>query len=221
MENGVMGLWSFAKRITKLSAVVMFAVTCLACADIHTHVMLRRTLRSPTFVAKTYHADKRFTESERAYITAAIDNINVQSNGSVMTQVVFDLDWDISTPKTRSQDELIVRMQGDSSAVKKQDSELPDKNIVLGWCDVSWNDPSYATRVYVVADRIETSGKFIHVVMHEVLHSLRLQHTKGEKVSVLYWQTLGDFPPVCMSYFDAEELCRVYHCKVDDISYCE
>lgn len=216
-----MGFWSSARQVTKLVAIAAFAVTCLACSNTHVPVMLKRPQVSQPLVTKLYHADRRFTENEQSYILSAVDNINVQSSGVINVDVVFDLDWDVTAPTTRSHDDLIVKMLHDSTAVTKQDKDLPDGNVVLGWCDVKWTDPTYPTRVYIVADRINTSGKFSHVVMHEMLHSLRLQHIRGEKVSILYWQTLGDFPPICLSYFDAEELCRVYHCKLEEISYCE
>jgi hypothetical protein len=173
-------------------------------------------------VTKLYHGDTRFSKKERELIVRAIENINTQTNGVVFLGVVFDLDWEnIDTLKTRSRDEMIVQMRADSTTVEKKDHEMPKGNIVLGWCDVEWEDPTYATRVFLVVDRLETEQKYTHVVMHELMHSLRMQHISGKKYSVLYWQTTGESPSTCFSYYDAEELCRVHHCKVEEISYCE
>lgn len=203
--------------------LVTFVVCCISCTPTYVMVQIKRAEPTTTKVVKIFHADKnQFNVSERGLINDAIAKINDQTNGLAKIGVIYDLDWSAPTANADYVHlDQILSHYSFSSAVAKQDKDMPLGNVVLGWADVDFNNPKYVTRVNLVVDRLRTDEQYRHVVMHEILHALRLHHTPGKKISVMYWQTTGPEPTTCMSFFDAQELCRVYNCKVEEISYCE
>lgn len=210
-----------SQALTRLFLLAV-AITLLACSMTSSPpVQISRPALGHLRVTKSYHADVRFDDNERNQIDYAIALLNDQMNGVAVFEVVYDLEWDPEVGANVLGQDLIVATTSKSSETQVTDGEVEKGNVALGWCDLRFSNPFYSTTIFLVRDRLKRRQVFMHVTMHEMMHSIRLRHVQGRKHSVLFWQTDGPEPSLCMSRYDAEELCRVHRCRVEEISYCE
>lgn len=212
------------KRLLRraVSALFLGAVLLTACASSapSIHVQERRvSLR----VSKTYHADMAFNQMEREQIIRAINKLNDQANGFVFVSVIFDLNWDSGTIDhlefMEKNADQIVKIHSSAPIVSEMDKGKTE-GTTIGYCKVDFKNPNVPTKIYIIYDRIHTKDSYMHVVLHEILHSIRLHHVDDKK-AILNWSVNSARTSVCMNMNDMKELCRVYRCDPTALNYCD
>lgn len=201
------------------SSIIIAAFCVSSCAL--THVRQHPPVTHHPVRVLTLHGDTGFTGLEQAWIDDAVKDINRQTSGLVMVSVDYDLDFDDtgSIVRLRTAD-MLIRAPDTADYVKVEDT---NDSLLLGTVrgiSMSAYDPEASKRVFIVADRLTDHDTFVHVVQHEVYHALGLGHVSRSD-AVMSGHVAPLMPRTCITVEDAQELCRVITCDVDDVSYCD
>lgn len=212
----------FLKRF--FSCVFVGFLLVSSCAREHrpTTLYINPPLQASVY-KKTFHADTAFLPWERAEIDRAARRLNLQANGIVTVEIVYDLNWetgpvtDLDTFEHTS--DQIVKIHSSTPLVKAMDSRIVKDTITVGYCKVNFDDPTVPTKVYLIHDRLN-GNIYMHVALHEMLHALWMHHVPDE-YAVMYWKTEGPAPAECMNTTDMKEFCRVFKCDPRSLNFCD
>lgn len=168
-----------------------------------------------------FHADTAFKPDERKWIDIATNNIREQSSGLLAAEVVYDLNFDsMLTIQEHAEHDMLLRAPENASYVTYEDTNTSHLMGVVAGADLANYSMVTPKQVFLVADRLKTPDIFVHVCMHELLHAFGLRHV-DDSDSVMAGMTVGLHPTTCISEVDAEELCRVNWCTIDQLNYCK
>lgn len=84
----------------------------------------------------------------------------------------------------------------------------------LGFYDQS--SPVVPT-IWIVQDRIEFEEEYLAIVMHELGHSLGLEHTTHEE-TLMYPMIDGSI--MCITQYDLKGFCKIYGCDTEEMNFC-
>ena len=123
------------------------------------------------------HADTEFTPYERQLIDEAIRDLRVQSGINV--SIHYDLDYsNLEVVNALAGEKKLTRVGSSSVAVVDMDKYF---NHVYAWT-------TFKRNIWLVWDRMWGRRLMKHVVMHELVHALGVDHVDDPE-AVMYWQT--------------------------------
>jgi hypothetical protein len=121
------------------------------------------------------HADTEFTVYERHVIARAVEGLEQQIGAEI--RVDYDLDRSNMLRLMLLKDSVrLTRIE--STAPLVRDIDLKFNGTVYGWT-------ALGREMYIVWDRMYTEQMLRHVVLHEVLHALGVDHVTSPG-SVMY-----------------------------------
>lgn len=164
----------------------------------------------PEQIHVNLYIDREFTEDEQEIIMTAALEWSTATNHIV--------EYDIIQLPTKDAIELddsliIVKYSPDNPRIILMDA---NENKTLGFYEGHDGPIPY---IALVSDRLDLEIDYKEVVLHEMGHSLGLQHIKGEDG----WNTLmypyTDLGADHITEKDLEEFCKLYHCDVSKLKH--
>lgn len=200
--------------------IALVALSLFGCSEAVHRRHVNAAMRNVPVRTVEFHADTGFKADERAMIAEAAASIGAQTSGYIRVGVTYDLDFDdVNTIVRWSNNDMLVRAPPSAPFLTFNDSSRRLLGVV-GHVDLIHYDSSTPKVVYIVADRLWNHEAFVHVIQHEMYHAFGLRHV-DDTGSIMFWEIRGEVPSTCINESDANELCRVIGCHVQDISYCD
>lgn len=193
----------------KISTLLFLAIAASGCATF-------RAQETPTI---TFHADRRFSPDERSCIQDAADQWADQTDG----QARFELKYDVLSNGEGNitgadlVHDSILRWNSGLAQVKQADYDLSTalgepSAMILGNCSHNLYDNVAGFRlpitIHVVSDRIHSQNLCKGVVMHEMGHSLGMNHVEEWPGDIMYHASTHE-KDACLKKADLAEYCRV------------
>lgn len=169
----------------------------------------------PEAVFLVFHGDTDFTMGERALLIAAEEIWYRQTDGIANIIVMFDLDFHdaVGLAKlNRDKANMLIRYTSGLDAVKATDKFF--KANVLGWASVSENKWTMG----LVMDRYPNGAYALQVMVHEMGHTLRLDHIDNEKSIMNPY--LVPKAAVCLRKPELDQFCGLYNCEGRNVRPC-
>jgi hypothetical protein len=195
----------------------LFLLACVACSN-STSPASGAYPRLRPHKAVRLHADPSFDVRERRLLDIASTHLAVQTGGLFDVNILYDLNVaDLDTEVFLKKNVVVKSVSGllprAASASIQACSDATGG--VLGYAE----SVGKGHKVFLFADRLaEDDAKFIHAAMHELLHAAGLQHVV-DPPSVMSGNAVQT--GACMTEADAREFCRVYHCDLSQLRYCQ
>jgi hypothetical protein len=147
---------------------------------------------SPKYPARQVieiHADPEFTVAERALIGAAVDRLEQYG-------IRYLISYDATEPGNR-----LRRMTSDSPIVLGLD--IMHRGTLFGATTLT-----KPFRIYLVADRLESSRMWLHVALHELSHGAGADHVADPRAVMFQITRPGVFESVWLGEADLAELSK-------------
>lgn len=148
--------------------------------------------------ALVIHVDTDFAPSELVLMHVAADRLRTDTKGRLEVTFTVDIDFRKKPlPQIPSSEWIVARLDDGEEA------EFLDRAIgghVVGATSVE----KHVT--YLIPSRTETINEYVHVAMHEMLHSLGCQHTR-ERAGIMYADSNSE-SRIVMTPTDIQEFCR-------------
>lgn len=147
-----------------------------------------------------YCVKENFTLDERKIIKESAEEWNKATNGIIKI---------VLSEGNCGKENSILKVNTDNRLIMSRDRFT--FNATLGVFEPNNKN------IYLVSERITTQRIFKSVLIHEFGHALSLQHI-DDKNSVMY--LFLEEQITCITKADAQEFCKVYLCKLEDLKYC-
>lgn len=208
-------------RFVRLATLVVTAIwltlwTCCCASAASEPGAIPGPGTKPQGVTLVFHGDTDFTMGERALILAAREIWLRQTDGLANITVTFDLDFHDAQglgKLTRDKANFMIRYTSDLDAVKATDSFF--KASVLGWASLGngrWT-------VGLIVDRYPNGAYGLQVMVHEMGHTLGLDHINDEKSIMNPY--LVPKAAVCLRKPELDQFCTLYECGGYNVRPCK
>jgi len=152
-----------------------------------------------------FHVDRRIVGEQRAWLEEARVTLEEDTHG--VLRVFYDYDFDSTEPMVKLDGWQIVYISRETPVVGYFDDL--HKTTVLGECD--WEN----RHVYLVQERLTSRERFIHVVMHELLHSVGVHHIKNSR-AIMAPIAISQLP-LHMTSEDLDAFCQTVGCSMNEL----
>lgn len=163
-------------------------------------------------IEKTIYVDSHFTTEERAQILAAGNQWTFATRGRVVFHFLIDENIDPNVTAQFSENRLL-RISIFHPFIAHEDALAGAK--VLGATSTQPGNPNFL--IVIVWERLDDSmAKFEGVIIHELGHSIGLQHENSCPSimnSSVYWKYDR------LSRYDLQQFCKLNFCNVDELNY--
>lgn len=207
-------------RAMKLVACAA-ALLATCCASHHARVQEIKKLPDERLLAGAMlvHADTAFLPDERSAIEQGCHNLERQTGGVLVVEVVFDLDMATAGGASRTMFvDSMVRSSVLDPLMREFDAEHGMRLLgIVPNAGLDDFDPQAPKTIYVVAGRLKSRASFVNIVMHEVLHALGVGHVLGDPSAIMSPTLAWDPAPTCLDARDARAICTVYACDPSSI----
>lgn len=173
--------------------------------------------KEPINTIEIVYVDKNFSDLEKSFITKAGEEWQTATNG--MTQFIFV--YNSAPVNITSNNNTIIRRfymrpaQENEFIVQYLDFIL--KADLLGWWDEHNILNNKINTMIIVRSRISSQEEYVSVVMHEMGHSMKLEHTPNEGDLMFNTMIYAD---ECITLNDLKQYCAIYHCDATKLNYC-
>lgn len=173
-----------------------------------TNKMFVHTKPYPKHVHKTLFLDEHFTDEEVKVITSAADEWT-QKTHHIVEFSVEKLPSKKSLEVTR--DVIVIPVTPSYPDIILSDNSSK-RSLTLGY----FNDREMISFVELVTERLTTKN-YKTVVLHELGHSLGLEHNDTiDGIDTLMFPTL-DLGADHITYEDLKSFCSLYHCDAEKL----
>lgn len=160
--------------------------------------------------------NKDFTQIEKDIIIDSAKEWAYATNNIVEFDVIEDneLQTKLKTYRFYNTKLQIIFVQ----PINHYDPYIINKDNVTHLTIVGFYDDERSIPIiYLVRDRIETEAHYRAVAMHEIGHSLQMQHLY-QSGTVMYQYV--DSNSECLTQEDMEQFCHMYKCNIYDTNFC-
>lgn len=159
-------------------------------------------------VNKTIYIDKNFNINETKYIEIAAHEWQTSTNNIVQYKIVTEINIDKFNIPNKSSSIVIKKTNSLSKEVIFYDNKA---RTIIGYCERD----KVPINILIVTDRIDSKETFISVVIHELGHSLGMNHNPV-KYTLMY-HTI-DYSSYHITYEDMILFCDIYKCKANEMN---
>lgn len=163
----------------------------------------------PAHFHKTLYLDRNFTDDQVFSLTSAAVSWTEKTNHIAEFDVV-----QLPTDEKISVSDAIIMVKASPDYPEVMIIDRAIKGITLGY----YNDSGLITYILLVSDRIDEDF-YTSVSLHELGHSLGLEHNKGiEGIGTLMYPS-ADFGADVITNKDVENFCKLYKCDPEKLKH--
>jgi hypothetical protein len=169
----------------------------------------------PSKVFEVVSVDPKFPKFERALIQEAAYNWEFYSSDLAKFKLTTGdpLAKPIEMEPGQKGQAIFIR------PIHSYDIKTQLIDILIGGTALGFYDPSTPVipTIWIVQDRIQFDYEYEAVVMHELGHSLGLQHEPLHEDTLMYPEIQGI---MCITQWDLKKFCKIYGCDTEEMDFC-
>lgn len=159
-------------------------------------------------VIRKLHIDLAFTPIEFKWLAEAAERVYQETNGQFQVLLLQDLDFQYPMKLFPEHHWRVIKLNEGCRTVENFDT-LKQQRI---WGLCQYEDKT----IYLVTDRIVTQRAFIHVTIHELLHSIGVVGHTSDNKGIMYSYIQKELP---LQFQESDKIafCEAVGCKMEDI----
>lgn len=169
----------------------------------------------PSKVFEVVSVDPKFSKFEQAIIKDSAYNWEFYTGD--LAKFKFVTGDPLANPievEPGQKGQAVFIKYANSYDIKVQLIDAMINGTALGFYDPS--TPLIPT-IWIVQDRIEYDFEYEAVVMHELGHSLGLEHEPLHEDTLMYPEVAGI---MCLTQWDLKKFCKIYGCDTEEMDFC-